>query len=77
MDFMNRVNKNKKDVMITDWEVYRKRHNLLKRDKIFICSKYPAFRKALLERGWHENKDYNSPIFHLKFTVKSRDVFKN
>ena len=76
-EFLNRMNKHKKEIIITDWDLYRKRNNLKKSDKIFICREYVSFKKALKERGWHENKDYESPIFHLKFTVKSRDVFKN
>jgi len=62
--------------MITDWDVYRKRNGLTKKDKIFICREYASFKKALKERGWHENKQFDSPIFHLKFTVKSRDIYK-
>lgn len=76
-DFMSRNSNKKKEPMITDWDVYRKRNGLKKRDKIFICKEYVSFKKALKERGWHENKDYNSPVFHLKFTVKSKDVYKN
>jgi len=49
---------------------------LTKKDKIFICKGYKSFREALIERGWHHNTDFESPIFHLKFTVKSKDVFK-
>lgn len=62
--------------MICDWDLYLKRHNLPQGTKIFICFEYLPFKKALIERGWHENKDYFSPIFHLKFTVKSSDIFK-
>ena len=74
--FMARNTKYNKAPMVTDWDVYRKRNDLLKKDRIFICKEYYHFKKALLARGWHENTDYNSPIFHLKFTVKSKDVFK-
>ena len=56
--------------------MYRKRHNLKKNDKIFICKEYLSFKKALIDRGWHENKDSESPIFHLKFTVKAREIYK-
>lgn len=44
--------------MITDWDLYRKRNNLTKKDKIFICKDYVPFKKALKNRGWHENKDF-------------------
>lgn len=61
---------------ITDWDLYRKRNRLKKNDKIFICRGYHTFKRALIKRGWHENPDFDSPIFHLKFTVKAKDVFK-
>jgi len=62
--------------MITDWDVYRKRNELVKADRIFICRGYGSLKKALRKRGWYENEDFDSPIFHLKFTVRSKDVFK-
>ena len=75
---MERNNKyNKPPPMITDWNVYRKRNDLAKKNKIFICKEYYHFKKALIKRGWHENTQYESPIFHLKYTVKSKDIFKN
>ena len=56
--------------IITDWGLYRKR-NRLTDEKIFIVvGGYGTLRKALLERGWFENPDRNSPIFDLKFTIK-------
>ena len=60
----------------TDWVVYRKRHNLDSKVKIFICKGYGSFKKALIERGWHENTEFNSHIFHLKFTVKRDSIFR-
>ena len=41
-EFLARLEKSKKgygdrDFMITDWDIYRKKHNLKKNDKIFIC----------------------------------------
>jgi hypothetical protein len=62
--------------MITNWDQYRKRNKLLKKDRIFIVKGYYWFKKALKQRGWHENEDYNSPIFHMKFTVKAKDVYR-
>ena len=62
--------------MITDWDVYRKRHGLKKNTKIFICKEYYHFKKALLARDWVENTDYESPIFHMKFTVKAKDIYQ-
>mmetsp|Transcript_10364 Transcript_10364/g.15944 ORF Transcript_10364/g.15944 Transcript_10364/m.15944 type:complete len:202 (+) Transcript_10364:687-1292(+) len=75
--FMERQNKAMKPpAMITDWTKYRKKNNLKKTDKIFICKGYYHLKKALKERGWHENLEYESPIFHMKVTVKSKDIFK-
>lgn len=47
-----------------------------KKTKIFICKGYTSFKKALVDRGWHENQDANSPVFHLKFTIKRDSIFK-
>jgi len=58
-----------------DWVMYRRRFGLDKKTKIFICKQYFSFKKALLERGWHENSDFNSPIFHLKFTIKRDSIY--
>lgn len=60
-----------------EWVMYRKKHGLEKKTKIFICKQYGSFKKALLERDWHENTDFNSPIFHLKFTIKRDSIFNN
>ena len=59
-----------------DWILYRKKHCLDKKVKIFICWGYASFKKALLQRGWHENTDFNSNVFHLKFAVKKDDIYK-
>ena len=59
-----------------EWTLYRKKHNLSKKTKIFVCKGYYSFKKALMERGWHENTDFHSTIFHLKFTVKRDSLFK-
>jgi len=40
--------------------------------KIFIVvGGYGTLRKALVERGWFENPDRNSPVFDLKFAIRS------
>ena len=57
-------------------ETYKRRNGLKKNDKIFICKGYKAFKKALIERGWHENEDRASPVFHMKFTALGKDIFK-
>ena len=60
----------------TEWILFRRKHNLDKKERIFICKGYTSFKKALLERGWIENTDYNSHVFHLKFTVKRDHIFR-
>ena len=57
--------------------MYRRRFGLDKKTKIFICKQYFSFKNALLDRGWHENTDFNSPIFHLKFTIKRDSIYGN
>ena len=78
-EFYQRLEKSTKKhtPAITTWERYRKKNCLPKSTKIFICKEFYYFKKALFQRGWHENTDYDSPIFNLKFTVKSKDVYKN
>lgn len=58
-----------------EWTLYRKRHCLSKKTKIFICRGYGSFKRALFERGWHENTDPNSTVFHLKFVVRRDEIF--
>ena len=60
----------------TEWILFRRKYSLDKKDKIFICKGYGSFKKALVERGWTENPDYNSHVFHLKFTVKKEHIFR-
>jgi hypothetical protein len=56
---------------VTDWAIYRKRNKLAPDTKIFIVvGGYKTLKKALLERGWFENPDRNSPVFDLKFAIK-------
>ena len=35
---------------------------------------YYRLRKALLDRGWVENKDRESPCFDFKWVVKPKDL---
>lgn len=35
---------------------------------------YPCVKKALLERGWTQNLDRDSPFFDLKWTLHSQDI---
>lgn len=35
---------------------------------------YPCVKKALVERGWTQNPDRDSPFFDLKWTLHSQDI---
>lgn len=35
---------------------------------------YPCVKKALIERGWAQNPDRDSPFFDLKWTLHSQDI---
>ena len=48
--------------IITDVELWRKKHKLDPKDKIYIIAGgYGALRRAMEERGWYENKERDSP----------------
>jgi tubulin monoglycylase TTLL3/8 len=62
----------KKEETITDFNVFRKKHGITPDIKIFIIrGGYGTLRKALVERGWYENPDKESPVFDFKFAIKS------
>jgi hypothetical protein len=65
--------------IITDFDLWKKKHKLTPEDRVFIISGgYPILRKALLSRGWYENKEKDSPCFDLKWSLKCKDIdFKN
>ena len=55
-----------------DFGEFRKKHKLSPDVKIFIVvGGYGTLRRALVERGWFENKDRNSPVFDLKFAIRN------
>lgn len=62
-NFLKR-NMQKKKVFtnITDFDLWKKKNKVDKKTKVFVCTGgYAMIRKALVERGWVENKDPNSP----------------
>ena len=70
--FLARNSKKVQELTITDFDVFRKKYKLTPDVKIFIVKGgYGTLRKALVERGWFENPDRYSPVFDLKFTIKS------
>ena len=55
--------------------LWRKKNKVEDKQKIFCVSGgYPSLRKALIERGWFENKDPKSPCFDLKWALKHKDI---
>ena len=71
-EFLARNETKKKEETITDFNVFRKKHGLTPDIKIFIIrGGYGTLRKALVERGWYENPDKESPVFDFKFAIKS------
>lgn len=60
------------EATITDFNVFRNKYKLTPDVKIFIVvGGYGTLRRALVERGWFENPDRNSPVFDLKFAIKN------
>ena len=59
-------------VNVDDW---LKKNRLDAEAKVFVVSAgYPDIKKALERRGWIENPDYDSSCFHLKFSLKAKDI---
>lgn len=56
-------------------EEWKKRNKIDKYIKVFICFiGYPDMRKALLNRGWHENLDQDSLLFDFKCSLSSKNI---
>jgi hypothetical protein len=56
-------------------EEWKKRNKINKDTKVFICfTGYPDMRKALLNRGWHENHDQDSLFFDFKCSLSSKNI---
>jgi len=60
---------------ITDFDIWKKKHQVSKKTKVFIITGgYKTIREGLIKRGWVENKDPKSPCFDLKWTLRARDL---
>lgn len=60
---------------ITDVSQWLKKNRLDPGTKVFIVSPaYPDIKNALLDRGWIENADYDSVCYHLKYSLKGKDI---
>lgn len=60
---------------ITDLAVWKKKHRVDEKTKVFIVKGgYGDIKRALKQRGWVENKDKDSCCFDLKYTLKTSDI---
>ena len=56
---------------ITDLSQWKRKNRLEESGKVFIITGgYADLKRALKERGWVQNPDYNSPCFDFKFTLQ-------
>ena len=52
-----------------------KKNRLEPGTKVFVISAgYPEIRKALEDRGWIQNPDFESTCYHLKYSLRSKDI---
>lgn len=60
---------------VTDVDTWLKRNKLAPDTKVFIISNgYNSIKNALLKRNWVENPNNESSCFHLKYTLKTKDL---
>jgi len=60
---------------ITNVDDWLKKNRLDAKTKVFIITcGYECISEALKKRGWVKNPGYNSPCFHLKFTLKGSHI---
>jgi tubulin monoglycylase TTLL3/8 len=58
-----------------DMATYKKKYRVAHEQKVFILSGgYGDLRNALLQRGWFENKNFNSNCFDLKWCLKAKEI---
>jgi hypothetical protein len=65
----------KSSVSVRDFAEWKRKHGISTDTKVFsISGWYPCVKEALIERGWHWNKDFTSPYYDLKWTNKTMDI---
>jgi len=58
-----------------NFEEWKSRRRFTSDTKVFIViGGYPDLKRELLERGWVENPDPESPYFDLKWTLQASDI---
>ena len=72
---LNIIKKNPNIITITDMQTWKKKNKIDEKSKIFIITGgYVDIRRALLKRGWIENKEKESPCFDLKWALKIKEI---
>lgn len=60
-----------------DFMDWKRKNGVAEDTKVFVMTGwYPCVKDALIERGWVENPDRDSPFADLKWTLRSIDVNK-
>ena len=74
--FMERNMKHPKGfAVINNMEEWKRKNRVDDDTKVFIiCGGYGDIKHSLENRGWVQNKDYHSPCFDFKWTVKTNDI---
>ncbi|CAM9990780.1 unnamed protein product, partial [Discosporangium mesarthrocarpum] len=58
-----------------DFNDWKRKNGVPEDAKVFVLTGwYPCVKKALLDRGWVQNNDRDSPFFDLKWTLHSQDI---
>eukprot|EP00752_Nemacystus_decipiens_P007052 g6322.t2 len=58
-----------------DFNDWKRKHKVSSDTKVFVMTGwYPCVKKALIQRGWTQNPDRDSPFFDLKWTLHSQDI---
>ena len=73
-DFLRLPSKNSiaTSSLISDW-LRRQKHP--PNSRVFqVNDAYPELKACLRARGWVENTEQESPVFHLKFELKNKDI---
>ena len=66
------------DGTVQDEARWRKRNGITATTPIFIMSGwYPDIKRALVQRGWRQNPNRDSPIFDLMWVLKGKSIKHN
>jgi len=65
----------KKEFDTADFDLWRRRNKVNKDTKVFIVTGgYADIKRALRDRGWVENKKWDSVCFDLKWTIGTKEI---